>query len=172
MLNLYLCGEKTGYVQQTSQGILARCPMESGYIYRLELVGEKAEILGVMMPRDGYFVFEKQGKFDLDKWRYGEILRSRPGETVALPLPFALSHGKPVTDWDFIKDALLKECLCLQPDARTAIYKDRRYIYFPFRTEQENPMSAFFFCLTVFSVKDDLYAALCIDENNMPVPLF
>ncbi len=172
MLPIYLCGEKAGTLQRTGSGLSARCPTDEGYIYRLELVGEQCMPLGVMMPRDGFFILEKRGEFDLSKWQYAEILRSRPGETAAFPLPFAVSHGKPAAQCSFVKDDLLRECLLKQGSSHTAVYKGKRYVYLPFDPEQDSHMSAFFFCLTVFDVQDRPYAAFCIDENNIPVPLF
>ncbi len=172
MLPIYLCGEKIGTLQRTGRGISACCPINEGYIYRLELIGEQCMPLGVMMPRGDIFILEKRGEFDLSKWQYAEILRSRPGEVSAFPLPFAISHGASVMQCDFVKDDLLRQCLIRQDLAYTAVYRGKRYVYFPFDTAKDSPMSAFFFCLTVFDIQGRPYAVFCIDENNIPVPLF
>jgi len=172
MLPIYLCGEKIGTLQRTGRGISACCPINEGYIYRLELIGEQCMPLGVMMPRGDIFILEKRGEFDLSKWQYAEILRSLPNEAAALPLPFAISHGVPVMQCDFVKDDLLRQCLTRQGSAYTAVYRGKRYVYFPFDGTKDSPMSAFFFCLTVFDIRNRLYAAFCIDENNIPVSLF
>ena len=55
MLPIYLCGEKIGFAEWTSYGIKASCPMEEGFIYRLELVGKSTLPLGVMMPQGNRF---------------------------------------------------------------------------------------------------------------------
>ena len=132
MLPVYLCGEKIGYIERTSSGIRGVCPMDAGYIYRLELVGKDSLPLGVMMPSGGNFALEKKGNFALSDWEYAEILRSKAGESITPPLPFALSHGKRVESFDFIEDAFLKECLSKQEDVCTALYHGMRFIYFPF----------------------------------------
>ena len=171
MLPIYLCGEEIGYIERTSSGIKGTCPMEAGYIYRLELVGKITMSLGVMMPASNCFALEKSGVFTLSDWEYAEVLRSKAGETVTAPLPFALSHGKKTENFDFTKDICLKECLAKHEEIYTAIYHGRRFVYFPFDATAQRCMSAFFFCLSVFNSPKGLYAAFCIDENNLPIYL-
>ena len=171
MLPIYLCGDKIGYAERTSSGLKAACPMESGYIYRLELIGKTNLSLGVMIPKDNRFVLEKHGDFFENDWKYAEISRCKVGDSVAFPLPFALSHGSSAVSLDFVTDKLLKDCLSLQKSVFTAVFHGTRFVYFPFDTSCQSSMAPFFFCLTVFDTPRGLFAAFCIDENNLPISL-
>lgn len=171
MLPIYLCGEKIGFAEWTSYGIKASCSMEEGFIYRLELVGKSTLPLGVMMPQGNRFFLERRGVSPSEGWDYAEILRCKSGDKKADPLPFAISHGRIVNDFEFVKDDFLRTCLLKQASVYSAIYRGRRYVYFTFDPNCHSSMSAFFFCLTVFDTPEGLFAAFCIDENNIPVAI-
>ncbi len=139
--------------------LYAVCP-RSDYVYRV-FDGEKS--LGVMLPRDGDFVLSKKG---VSCRKSFEILRCRPSEEIARPLPFALSQGEETKDFSFLKDELLKKSLSAAENVRCAHFGGKDYIYFPF-ADGESPMSPFFFCLSVIEYGGGLYAAFCLDGDEI-----
>ena len=166
MLSILLNGRAIGTAQLHNGVLSASCTQESGYIYRLELVGDSCMSMGVMVPLNGEFVLSRSG-ITGDNWQYCQVLRSLPGEQICPPLPFALSHGEDVSDWDFCTDELLRDCLCATKGVKSALYLNVRYVYFPLLTDAPCAMAPFFFCMTCFESKGKLYAAIKI-ADGMP----
>ena len=160
---LFLGRREIGRVElRGSEGaydLFAVCP-RSEYIYRL-FDGEKS--LGVMLPEGDGFVLSKKG---VSCKKSFEILRSKPSEDIARPLPFSLSQGDEAKDLSFLKDELLRSCLSATEGVRIARFSGKDYIYFPFGGG-ESPMAPFFFCLTVVECGGGLYAAFCIDGDEI-----
>ena len=169
MLSILLNGHTVGSASLQNGTFQAKCPIDNGYIYRLELVGDGRLPLGVMLPQGGDFVLKKSNIPQKD-WLHCEALRSLPGEKICPPLPFALSHGESIGDCSFCTDELLKNCLIRTQGIKTAVWDKVRYIYFPFVLSEESPMAPFFFCLSCFEADSVYYAAIKI-EDNIPRPV-
>ena len=169
MLSILLNGRAIGTAQLHNGVLSASCTQESGYIYRLELVGDSCLSMGVMVPQNGEFVLSRSG-ITSDNWQYCQVLRSLPGEQICPPLPFALSHGEDVSNWDFCTDELLLDCLRAAYGVKTAVHRGERYVYFPLVTDAPCAMAPFFFCMTCFESKGKLYAAIKITDG-MPAPV-
>ena len=166
MLSILLNGRAIGEAQLDNGILQAKCPMDSRYIYRLELVGAEVVPLGVMIPAEGAFTLRKSGITQAGL-RYCEIKRCLPGESVASPLPFALSQGEDIGSLDFCTDELLRDCLRATKGVKSALYLNVRYVYFPLLTDAPCAMAPFFFWMTSFESKGKLYAAIKI-ADGMP----
>ncbi|MBR4954276.1 MAG: hypothetical protein IKY46_00010 [Clostridia bacterium] len=169
MLSILLNGRAIGTAELHNGVLRASCAQASGYIYRLELVGESCLSMGVMVPQNGEFVLSRSGISGKD-WQYCQVLRSLPEEPLCPPLPFALSHGEDISSWDFCTDSLLRDCLSATQGVKTAVHRGERYVYFPLTTDAPCAMAPFFFCLTCFESNGKLYAAIKI-SGGMPAPV-
>lgn len=173
---LFLSGKEVGEVTWQVMGqevtVRAQCPFERGYIYRVTLTGgEKPLPLGVMLPDGAWFTLQKKLHNPAilhGAALRGEVIRTRPGETRALPLPFAFSELGAPPKSSRISDPVLRQCIADWADVLHCVWEDCNYFVFPFSTERELPLAPFFTYITTFWYQDAWYGALCIEKNGNP----
>ena len=156
---LYLNNRAVGHADTENGSLFAECDTND-CILRLY---DGNENLGVMLPENGRMVLRKNG-FKLK--RGFNLIRSLPGEEPLFPLPFTLSHGEKVSDFSFVNDNLLRECLEKTPGIKCAFFGDCIYFYFPFNYA-ECEMAPFFFATTVIDSLFGAYAFFLLKKGEI-----
>ena len=170
---LFLSGREVGEVVWQTAGhetvVRAQCPFERGYIYRVTLMGgTKPVALGVMMPEGAWFTLRKKlPSLPEGEWR-GEIVRTMPGETRALPLPFAFSELRASLPMDRISDPILRQCVAEEADVLHTQWEGCDYFVFPFSTDHALPLAPFFTYITTFWHNGIGFGAVCIEKTGNP----
>lgn len=164
-----LLGERTvGTVRWQREGaylaLEAACPMEPGFIYRLELrFPQESRILGVMLPENGQFRLRKHVSA-LDEPLSARILRALPGEEAVWPLPFAFSRLVPTEAAALVRDPLFLERCGPQPLA--AQEDGLRWLALPLEIGRETPLAPFLTAATPIERQGKNWALFCFDSNG------
>jgi len=142
----------------------AVCPMEPGYIYRVELTfPQTRRLLGVMLPENGRFRLRKS-LAAADEPLSARVLRALPGEDRAPPLPFAFSRLAPRETADLVRDPLF---LAAAPARVPAAEENgRRWLALPFRLGAETALAPFLCVCAVLERGDACYAVFCADGHG------
>ena len=178
--NLMLGDRAVGEVKWSFRGseitVVASCPFEPTYIYRVELYAGDAVIpLGVMLPEKAQFIVKKQlrGPGPLSFFQnevQARILRALPGEQPVQALPFMFSCLHPVgrQSWN---DPLLQACLRECGEVLTAAQGDLQYIVVPYELGSECPFTALLCLCTYFEHQGKGYVAFVCDPDGFPSSL-
>lgn len=156
--------------------IYAQCPEERGYIYRLSFTSEtgQSHIAGVMLPNKGKFVISKASySFNRKLWECSAIrasvIRSIPGESRMLPLPFNYSALHPLNDRSIIADKSFAEIIGC--DMLFTEYEGLLYLFFPIVPGAECRYSSVFCITTPIFYKGSVFGALVYSQGKLsPIP--
>ena len=145
-----------GELSWTREGSLmalrARCPAETGWIYRVVICrGAETLPLGVMLPREGSFVLEKRLRAALPP-ESAFVDRTRPGESHLPGLPVALSAFSPE-----------------KGGVRRAWWREEEYALCPLVWGGECPLAACFSVLRPVETAEGWYALLTL-RDGQPLP--
>lgn len=173
--DLWLGEKRVGTVSSRETGwgytLLAVCPAEEGYIYRVALDRENEDVLvaGVMLPQGREFRLEKKmdGHFAPEKVRGAFILRSRPGEYTGFsPLPFPLEKFRPFDPSHAPWEKSLLGSLMAHEKTKVCQYQDQWYAAAPLEREQPFALAPFFQKVTPLEINGKLYGLVVCDEEG------
>lgn len=173
--DLWLGEKRVGTVSSRETGwgytLLAVCPAEEGYIYRVALDRENEDVLvaGVMLPQGQEFWLEKKmdGHFAPEKVRGAFILRSKPGEYTGFsPLPFPLEKFRPFDPSHAPWEKSLLGSLMAHEKTKVCQYQDQWYAAAPLEREQPFALAPFFQKVTPLEINGKLYGLVVCDEEG------
>ncbi|MEA5038793.1 MAG: hypothetical protein VB086_03030 [Clostridiaceae bacterium] len=142
----------------------ASCPMEPGYIYRLELCfQQETKMLGVMLPESGRFRLRKRVPAR-DEPISARVLRALPGEQPVWPLPFAFSRLTPTEAAALVRDPLfLERC---SPRLLAAQEGGLHWVALPLEIGAETPLAPFLTAAAPVETQGKTWALFCFDSDG------
>lgn len=173
--DLWLGEKRVGTVSSRETGwgytLLAVCPAEEGYIYRVALDRENEDVLvaGVMLPQGQEFWLEKKmdGHFAPEKVRGAFILRSKPGEYTGFsPLPFPLEKFRPFDPSHAPWEKSLLGSLMAHEKTKVCQYQDQWYAAAPLEKGLPFALAPFFQKVTPLEINGKLYGLVVCDEEG------
>ena len=173
--DLWLGEKRVGTVSGRETGwgytLLAVCPAEEGYIYRVALDRENENVLvaGVMLPKGQKVWREKKmdGQFAPEKVRGAFILRSKPGEYTGFsPLPFPLEKFRPFDPSHAPWEKSLLGSLMAHEKTKVCQYQDQWYAAAPLEKGLPFALAPFFQKVTPLEINGKLYGLVVCDEEG------
>ena len=173
--DLWLGEKRVGTVSGRETGwgytLLAVCPAEEGYIYRVALDRENENVLvaGVMLPQGQEFWLEKKmdGHFAPEKVRGAFILRSKPGEYTGFsPLPFPLEKFRPFDPSHAPWEKSLLGSLMAHEKTKVCQYQDQWNAAAPLEKGLPFALAPFFQKVTPLEMGGKRYGLVVCDEEG------
>lgn len=140
------------------------CPMEPGFVYRLEVqFPREAKMLGVMLPDSGRFKLRKR-ILTPDEPVSARVLRALPGEEPVWPLPFAFSRLTPTDAAEVVRDSLfLQNCGARPLAAREG---GVCWIALPIELGKQTSLAPFLTAAVPIEAQGKTWALFCFDRKG------